>query len=161
MQHFQHVPNVQEQQQVQAHFKTLLRKARPSFLVQWLKPPHEIRASYFHHPINSPKFTNPHVCFHKYCTKQTGDEFERGAVPLSFWRECNQPQAHKQNRARSAWSSHVLGQNFLFRWDFSALSATTLKPVWRIQEGNLLMTSICTMDNLIRPQHRHTQVEKH
>lgn len=73
----------------------------------------------------------------------------------------NQSQAHKQNRARGAWSSHVLGQNFLFSWVFSALNATTLKPVWTAQGCNLLMTSICTMDNLIRPQHRHTQVEKH
>lgn len=52
MQHFQHVPNVQEQQQVQAHFKTPSRKARSSFLVQWLKPTYETRGSCFHHLIN-------------------------------------------------------------------------------------------------------------
>lgn len=70
-------------------------------------------------------------------------------------------QVHKQNRARSVWGTFGLGQSCLCRWIFSTSNATSLKPVWTVQECNLFIRSICTMNNLIRPEHSHRQVEKH
>lgn len=79
-------------------------------------------------PHQSPKCANP--CLSPYLLHELDRRWVwKACCPtLLLERRCNQSEAHKQKRARGAWSSHVLGQNSLFRWVFQHW----MQPPWSL-----------------------------
>lgn len=138
--HVQHVPSAHGQQGVQALLATPLRKARPSFLVQWLKPVYEVWGSCFSHlikpkNIQTLRSASVSATLMDRLKMRMNGALSHSPVELGGMVQPGKckPQVNRQNQAKGAWSSLGLGQTHLSRQIFSVSNVSFLKPVWTVQ----------------------------